>query len=111
MVNRRLVAGGYAHAYLKYPFERGDRFASLERKARRGNAGLWSEGMVASGSAEEAHQQSGAAESLPYDPSGPDRDCGDFNSHANAQAFFEAAGPGDPHRLDGDSDGEACESL
>ena len=111
MVNRKLVADGYAHAYLKYPSERGDAFASLERKARKQNAGLWGEEMVASGRSSEASQQSSAAGSLPYDPSGPDRDCGDFSSHANAQAFFEAAGPGDPHGLDGDGDGEACESL
>ncbi|KAB8139243.1 hypothetical protein F9U64_01060 [Gracilibacillus oryzae] len=47
----------------------------------------------------------------PYNPNGADRDCGDFNSHEEAQAFFEAAGPGDPHRLDGDGNGLACESL
>lgn len=49
----------------------------------------------------------------PYDPDGPDRDCSDFSSQAQAQCFFEAAGgPGsDPHRLDGDNDGIACESL
>ena len=112
MVNRRLVAGGYAHAYLKFPSERGEAFARLERKARKQGAGLWSEGMVASSSAEEeAGQQSGASASLPYDPSGPDRDCGDFSSQTSAQAFFNTAGPGDPHRLDNDSDGQACESL
>ncbi len=48
---------------------------------------------------------------LTYDPSGPDRDCGDFSSQAEAQAFYEAAGAGDPHRLDGNNDGVACESL
>nr|MDQ5826464.1 excalibur calcium-binding domain-containing protein [Chloroflexota bacterium] len=50
---------------------------------------------------------------LPYDPNGPDRDCGDFATHAEAQAFFEAAGgpASDPHRLDGDHDGIACETL
>lgn len=49
----------------------------------------------------------------PYDPNGPDRDCGDFRTHSAAQAFFEAAGgpARDPHRLDGDNDGVACESL
>lgn len=49
----------------------------------------------------------------PYDPDGPDRDCGDFNSQREAQAFFRAAGgpERDPHRLDGDNDGVACESL
>lgn len=52
-------------------------------------------------------------EDLPYDPDGPDRDCSDFSSHAEAQRFFEAAGgpKRDPHRLDGDNDGVACETL
>lgn len=50
---------------------------------------------------------------LRYDPNGPDRDCGDFTTHQEAQAFFLAGGgPGrDRHRLDGDGDGIACESL
>jgi len=39
-----------------------------------------------------------------------DRDCGDFPSQAAAQNFFNAAGAGDPHRLDDDGDGVACES-
>lgn len=42
---------------------------------------------------------------------GGDMNCGDFSSHAQAQAFFESQGPGDPHDLDRDSDGLACESL
>lgn len=49
--------------------------------------------------------------SLAYDPFGPDQDCGDFSSQAEAQAFYEAAGAGDPHRLDSDDDGRVCESL
>jgi micrococcal nuclease len=40
-----------------------------------------------------------------------DRDCSDFDTQPEAQRFFERAGPGDPHRLDGDGDGVACESL
>jgi excalibur calcium-binding domain-containing protein len=40
-----------------------------------------------------------------------DKDCSDFSTHAQAQAFFEAAGSGDPHRLDRDGDGIACEDL
>ena len=47
----------------------------------------------------------------PHDSSGEDRDCGDFSSQTEAQAFFEAAGAGDPHRLDSDGDGVVCESL
>jgi competence protein ComEC len=50
---------------------------------------------------------------LRYDPMGRDRNCSAFPTHAEAQAFFIAAGGPeyDPHRLDGDNDGIACESL
>lgn len=51
--------------------------------------------------------------SLSYDPSGPDRDCGDFATQEEAHAFYEAAGgpQTDPHRLDSDNNGVACEST
>ncbi|HEY0401647.1 MAG TPA: excalibur calcium-binding domain-containing protein [Blastococcus sp.] len=40
----------------------------------------------------------------------PDRDCADFASQPDAQAAFDAV-PGDPERLDGDNDGQACENY
>lgn len=40
-----------------------------------------------------------------------DQNCSDFNTQRAAQNFFERHQPGDPHRLDGDNDGRACESL
>jgi len=41
-----------------------------------------------------------------------DRDCADFATHRQAQRFFEKHNPGrDPHNLDGDNDGKACEDL
>jgi hypothetical protein len=40
-----------------------------------------------------------------------DRDCSNFSTQPEAQAFFESAGPGDPHDLDRDDDGMACDSL
>ena len=54
-----------------------------------------------------------ASDAPRYDPFGPDRNCGDFDTWSQAQNFYEAAeGPEvDRHRLDGDSDGIACESL
>jgi competence protein ComEC len=57
--------------------------------------------------------QSAENSDLHYDVNGSDRDCGSFDTHAEAQAFFEAAGGphSDRHRLDGDNDGIACESL
>jgi hypothetical protein len=36
-----------------------------------------------------------------------DRDCSDFDTQAEAQDFYEQAGPGDPHGLDADDDGDA----
>lgn len=41
----------------------------------------------------------------------PRIDCADFATQRQAQAFFEMAAPGDPHHLDGDRDGLACERL
>ncbi len=43
-----------------------------------------------------------------------DVDCKDFDTHAHAQSFFEGTGgseTNDPHRLDRDHNGIACESL
>lgn len=41
-----------------------------------------------------------------------DRDCADFASQRQAQRFFERHNPGrDPHGLDADHDGLACEDL
>jgi hypothetical protein len=39
-----------------------------------------------------------------------DCDCSDFSSQQQAQRILEAFS-GDPHRLDGDGNGIACESL
>ena len=50
---------------------------------------------------------------LPFDPNGPDRNCGDFSSWWDAQNFYLASGGPvlDPHGLDHNDDGIACESL
>ena len=40
-----------------------------------------------------------------------DVDCSSFSSQTEAQRFFHENGPGDPHSLDGDNDGRACEAL
>ncbi len=50
---------------------------------------------------------------LKYDPNGPDRNCTDFDTWEEAQAFYLAAGgpETDRHRLDSGRDGVACENL
>ena len=42
-----------------------------------------------------------------------DRDCSDFKTQKKAQRFFKKQGgpKKDPHGLDGDNDGKACEDL
>jgi Excalibur calcium-binding domain len=40
--------------------------------------------------------------------SGPDKGCADFATQAEAQRYLL---PGDPHGLDADHDGMACDSL
>jgi hypothetical protein len=41
-----------------------------------------------------------------------DRDCADFGTQRQAQHFYEKHHPRrDPHRLDADRDGLACEDL
>jgi hypothetical protein len=48
---------------------------------------------------------------LPLSAAAQDRyDCGDFTTHADAQAVLDAE-PSDPYGLDADNDGDACESL
>lgn len=45
------------------------------------------------------------------DAAAADKDCSDFNTRKQAQQFFESHKPNrDPHRLDADGDGIACES-
>ena len=50
----------------------------------------------------------GAIALVPATASAGDLDCGDFGTQAEAQAHLF---PGDPHRLDADDDGIACDSL
>ena len=66
---------------------------------------------AAPGGAPTAPLEADPVPSSSFDPFGEDKDCGDFSSQAEAQAFYEAAGAGDPHRLDGNGDGVVCESL
>ena len=46
----------------------------------------------------------------PSPASAQDRDCSDFDTQAEAQDFFDQAAPGDPHGLDADDDGRACDA-
>jgi endonuclease YncB( thermonuclease family) len=113
-----LIRQGHAWHYDRYA-PQATEYARLERQARSAGRGLWSRSNPIppwdwrDGARNRKRREAPAASGLPYDPDGPDRDCSDFRSQRQAQRFFRAAGgpSQDPHRLDGDDDGRACESL
>lgn len=126
MLNERLVQEGYAQVSTYPPdVKYQERFLAAQRAARSAGRGLWGAcGAVVTPTKPKAaatvtkqaakpQPTKAAAPGLRYDPNGPDRDCGDFATHAQTQAFFLAAsGPErEPHRLDSDYDGFACASL
>ena len=104
IVNAWLVRQGHAWAYERY-LEPGSRLPALEREARESERGLWA------GSDPVPPWQWRHGESRGGTRGTRDRDCSNFDSQAAAQRFFEAHKPGDPHRLDRDGDGRACERL
>ncbi|WP_214861695.1 O-antigen polymerase [Exiguobacterium sp. s161] len=60
---------------------------------------------------DEEYVEEDVTTDLEFDPYGADRDCGDFSSAQAAQDFYLAAGGpmDDPHDLDRDNDGNACD--
>ena len=113
-VNYELVRWGFAHASAYPPdVKYQEMFTDAERQAREEATGLWGTPPTVEPTATQAAaSQPTQPQGQPApDTSGPDRDCADFSTQAEAQAFFNATGPGDPHKLDSDGDGVACESL
>jgi len=102
-VNRWLVRNGHAWEYDLYSQDQA--LGRLERAARQANVGLWK---ASTPVPPWRWRQNESGSSL---SGGGDKDCGDFATQQAAQSFFDAHQPGDPHRLDGDGDGKACQSL
>ena len=113
-INGEMVKQGFAFSYRQYPTKMLEKFNNLEKYARENNLGLW-------GSCPLSMPKPSRKQKIIINPSvqsgtsygGDDKDCPDFATHAKAQAFFiSQGGPGsDPHKLDADKDGLACESL
>lgn len=101
-VNGKLVENGYARVY-RYPpdIKLCDELEVLETKAKNNNLGIWSE--------VEGEETTDSKYICNYNA----YNCGDFSTHAQAQAVYEACGgvSNDIHQLDRDKDGLACESL
>lgn len=104
-LNEELVRAGYAWVYEDYCHIRDcNHWQELERQARRTDRGLWiQDDPILPWEWRRGVRKVGS--------SFKDKDCSDFDTQAEAQRFFEKHQPGDPHRLDGNGDGEACERL
>lgn len=117
MVNEALVQQGYAQVATYPPdVKYQDRFSSTERQARDADLGLWGstcEVQITPTTQPTQAKETPAAKTSNCSCSGNLYNCGDFSTHNEAQACFESCGgvSNDVHRLDGDSDGVACEGL
>lgn len=106
-VQELLLTAGLAWWYERYA-PGATALAEAEREAREARRGVWS---LEEPTPPWEWRRRRRSTGLP--PGVRDRDCSDFVTQREAQAFFEAAGGPDidPHRLDGDGDGVVCESL
>jgi len=108
IINRHLVKNGYAWVYDKYCDKHFcSEWSRLEAQARKDQKGLWKKEDVIP----PWEYRHGGSSSHSQGSNIEDKDCSDFDTQADAQRFFEKHQPGDPHNLDGNGDGVACEGL
>lgn len=122
-VNLALVEQGYAVVYRDYLSgceESRVAYLQAENQARQQRLAFWAQSDPvmpwvfrqaerAPASQPSVISPTPASQNLP-DCVNNDCDCQDFATQAAAQAVLDLF-PGDPHRLDGDRDGIACENL
>lgn len=116
-VNKFMISEGYASEYTyNVPYRYQSEFKKAESDARNAKKGLWADDAcsdVGTNTSTPPPTPSPSPSPTPT-PSGVDKDCADFDTQSEAQAYFEAGG-GSPSynfdRLDKDRDGIACESL
>jgi endonuclease YncB( thermonuclease family) len=109
-LNAAMVRAGLALAYRQYSTD----YVDEEEAARSEGVGLWGAQFVEPwrwrrGDRVSTNLTRGTETEAAT--AFRDLDCRDFATWEEAQDFFIAAGPGDPHRLDRNGDGIACESL
>ena len=122
MVNQALVEDGYAQVATYPPdvkFE--ERFVEAQTAAREAGSGLWSKCAATPTPAPKPAPKSTptpepVVAAAPCDCAGPDLNCKDFSTQAEAQSCWAACGGKvdgpNPFRLDGnDRDGLVCEAL
>lgn len=105
-----MIQFGYAHEYTyNIPYKYQSKYKQLQKDAEVGKKGLWADDACAG----TTNTTTGTNQSTTS--SGGDKDCKDFATQAEAQAYFNSKGgsaTNNVDRLDGnDHDGKVCESL
>jgi micrococcal nuclease len=114
-----MIATGYAYEYTyNLPYKYQAEYKQAQKEAEAARLGLWADGVcvVTLIPTKSSTIQSTNQKSCKYPCDGPDRDCNDFSTHAEAIEFFNCCGFSktyDPMNLDsvGIGDGIPCESL
>jgi len=131
--NLEMIRQGFAYEYTyRTPYEFQQEFKAAQKHAQENQLGLWSvktcDGKLNLETVQEpepASSQPVVVVKEPIKKEAPQQEvpsftcsynaynCPDFSTHREAQSVFEACGgvSNDVHRLDGDDDGIACESL
>lgn len=115
LINKRMIEAGFGHEYTyREPYRYQSEFKAAETSARESGLGLWAAGACPSAS---RRTDQAAAAAIPsagsYECTKNVYNCSSFATQAEAQAAFDACGgsANDIHKLDGNGDGEVCESL
>ena len=118
-VNLKMVKQGQAVVYDRYLDaceNTQDQFLEAEQKANKRELGFWSQPNVMPWEYRQGSRVESSTSNSETDTNGlpacvnSDCNCSDFSSQQEAQRVLETF-DGDPHRLDGDGNGVACESL
>lgn len=108
----QLLERGLARVYDGGEFTRESEYNRLEARAQKQNRGLWgfenSNTPVSTPTPTPQTPTNGEGGEPAVTPVDGDYDCSYFDTQDQAQQYLK---DGDPYRLDGDGDGEACESL
>lgn len=123
--NKFMIAEGYAYEYTyNLPYKYQSDFKKAQADASSQKKGLWADGICESTTSETKSAPAPTTSVVPvantkapaptgYVCSYNAYNCTDFSTHNEAQSVYESCGgvSNDIHGLDGDKDGEACETL
>jgi micrococcal nuclease len=113
--NKLMISEGFAYEYTYngIPYKYQAEFKQAQKEAESAKRGLWAYNACNTTPTSQTIP-SNSSTSKPTITPGIDKDCKDFKTHTEAQAYFEAGGGSSANnfdRLDSDGDGQACEGL